>query len=487
MSPRRPPTAPSSRGAKDPRPAPQGEGPVPGVIGLGHVGLATAVAFAHYGHRVLGLEADPGHAQAIARGEPWFQEPGLREELRRALASRRLEVAPTREVLLVGSSVLLLCLPTPSRADGAVDLRMLEEEARTLSKALQGTPDPPVVVVKSTSPPETARRIRTLLNEGRAATLPPVPVAVNPEFLAEGTMVKDSLHPSRIVVGAEDRGVAERVLAVYQGFPGERVFLSPEEASLAKYACNALLASRVSFVNELSRICERSGADVYRVAQAVGLDPRIGPDFLRAGPGFGGSCFPKDLRGLEFLGRSLGEETLLLRAIQAVNEGQSRHTVDRLEEALGLLAGRTLALLGLSFKAGTDDVRESRAFPILGELLKRGALARLHDPEALENFRRELPALLRSEEAVKFCPTLEEALEGSDAALVLVDWPEYRAAPATRWAGLRSRTVLDARRSLDEERLRAAGVRYLALGRDPRIGPGRPEPPSRAPRERRTP
>ncbi len=474
------------RGSRPPRrapPASKGDGETLGVVGLGHVGLATAVAFARRGREVWGFEVDPERARGLQEGRPWFAEEGLPESLAQCLRSGRLHVTADRGELLSHAQVIFLCLTTPSRPDGSVDTRFLEEECGRLGTHLRDEPGVRTFVVKSTAPPGTAEQLAIRLEKASGRARGTIPVAVNPEFLAEGSLLKDALNPSRIVVGAEDPVVGARVLSAYRGFPGERVLLTSSEAALVKYASNALLALKISFANELAPLAERAGADVYRVLQVVGQDPRLGPHFLRAGPGFGGSCFTKDLRGLQAFARDRGLSLPLVAGALEVNARQARHVVDLLEGALGLLAGRTVALLGLAFKAGTDDVRDSRAYPILGELLKRGARVRLHDPVATENFRRELPTLIAhgGGDSVSFCGSLSEALSSSEAALLQADWPEYRDAPAELWQLLGARLVVDARRSVDEERLRAAGIRYRALGRDPSWESGPPGTRARVP------
>jgi UDPglucose 6-dehydrogenase len=483
-----------TRRVSPPRRSPPAEAPSKdeplGIVGLGHVGLATAIAFVGKGREVWGLEADPVRVRDLEAGRPWFTEEGLLGALQRSLRTGRLHVTSDRRALLTHARVIFLCLPTPSRPDGSVDTHLLEEECRRLGTELVRLPGDRVFVVKSTAPPGTAERLAQVLEQAAGARPGSVPVAVNPEFLAEGTLLKDAQCPSRIVVGASDPSVGARVLATYRGFPGERVLLGPSEAALVKYASNALLALKISFANDLAGVAERSGADVYRVLRAVGLDPRLGPHFLNAGPGFGGSCFTKDLRGLQAYARERGLSLPLVVGTLEVNARQGRHVVDLLEEALGLLAGRTVALLGLAFKAGTDDVRDSRAFPVLGELLKRGARVRLHDPLALENFQRELPALIGQGggSSVTFCRSLSDALSSSEAALILTDWPEYREAPPEVWRTLGARLVVDARRSVPEEALQAVGVHYRALGRDPAwapLGRGDGLPPAPGPSSRR--
>jgi UDPglucose 6-dehydrogenase len=440
-----------------------------GISGVGgHVGIAMGVAFAHFGHRVVGWEVVESRRQDVARGRAPFFDPGLDEELAGAVKGHTLSVAKSHEAFVRGADVIFLCLPTPSRPDGSVDLSFLEDEAARIGQLLPRLHRWKLLVIKSTSPPGTTARIEEIVarSSGLAAGQA-FSVACNPEFLAEGSMVQDALTPSRIVLGVSDGRSEQALREVYGGFPSERVVLPPASAELVKYASNALLAVKVSFANEIARVAEKVGADVYPVMEAVGLDPRLGPHFLKAGPGFGGSCFPKDLKGLVALARQLHSPIPVTEGALSVNESQARHVVDLAEGAVGgSLAGREVALLGLAFKAGTDDVRESRAYPILGELLKRGALVRLHDPRAAEAFREGLPALLAGDAGARaqFCNTAQEALAGADVALLQCDWPEYRDLPVGAWKELRGKVVVDSRRSVDPRTLRKAGLRYVALG-----------------------
>ena len=461
-------------------PAPKGsEGsrssPSVGVVGLGFVGVAMAVAFAHYGRQVWGFDVSAPRLRDIREGRAPFYDPGLQEELEAAVSSGRLRVAPDRAHLLKESEVVFLCLPTPSRADGSVDVSFLEAEAERLGKLLPDVGAWRLVVVKSTSPPGTCEHVRDLL-AGSSGLVPgkDFSVACNPEFLAEGSLVRDALEPSRIVLGVADARGEKALRNAYDGFPSSRVVLPPTSAELVKYASNALLAVKVSFANEIARVAEAAGADVYPVLEAVGLDPRLGAAFLKAGPGFGGSCFPKDLKGLVAFARQAGTPLPVTEGALAVNETQARHVVDLAEGAVGgRLAGRVVALLGLAFKAGTDDVRESRAFPILGELLKRGAEVQIHDPRALASFEAALPQLLSQAmgDRVRASPTVRSAIAGADLAILQCDWPEYREVAPSLWRQLREHLVVDARRSVDPSALRAAGVRYVAVGLSPSAGP----------------
>ena len=439
-----------------------------GVSGLGFVGVAMAIAFAHYGHKVVAYDVVDARRAAIAEGRAPFFDPGLQEELTAAVESGRLKVAKDREELFRKVSVLFLCLPTPPRPDGSVDTSFLEEEAARLGKLLARAEGWRLIVVKSTSPPGTSQRIEKILaKESGKRPGKDFSVACNPEFLAEGSLVADALEPSRIVVGVGDARSERALRGSYQGFPGTFVALSPAAGELVKYASNALLAVKVSFANEMARLAEQVGVDIYPVMEAVGMDPRLGAHFLRAGPGFGGSCFPKDLRGLVAFAHHRGIPLPVTDGALGVNETQARHVVDLTESSLGSrVAGREVALLGLAFKSGTDDVRESRAYPILGELLKRGALVRLHDPKALEGFRRLLPPSVAGAEGtqLRFCSTAAEALRGASLALIQCDWPEYREVPLPLWKQLKDRLVVDARRSVDGPTLERSGVHYAAVG-----------------------
>ncbi len=465
---RRSVTPRSHASAEDPASTREEGEQVLGVSGLGFVGVAMAIAFAHYGHRVVTYDVVDARRAAIAEGRAPFFDPGLQEELTAAVESGRLKVAKDREELFRKASVLFLCLPTPPRPDGSVDTSFLEEEAARLGKLLARAEGWRLVVVKSTSPPGTSQKIEKILaRESGKKPGRDFSVACNPEFLAEGSLVADALEPSRIVIGVGDAKSERALRESYRGFPGAVVVLPPAAGELVKYASNALLAVKVSFANEMARLAERIGVDVYPVMEAVGMDPRLGAHFLRAGPGFGGSCFPKDLRGLVAFAHHRGVAMPVTDGALGVNETQARHVVDLTESALGsLVAGREVALLGLAFKSGTDDVRESRAFPILGELLKRGALVRLHDPKALEVFRRSLPPAVAAAEdrQLRFCTSVEDALRGASLALVQCDWPEYREVPLALWKQLKDRLVVDARRSVNGPALERAGVHYAAVG-----------------------
>ncbi len=439
-----------------------------GIVGMGYVGLATAVALAKVGHKVVGYDLDQARAEALRKGVAPLYEEGLPELFARQSKLGRLSMADSAADLLARCEVIFLCLPTPSGSDGSIDLSFLRASAEELGTLLARIPDWRLFVVKSTVVPGTADSVVApiLARRSRKAAGRGFSVASNPEFLAEGTMVADAIHPARIVLGTQDRKSEAVLRALYAPFHAPIVVLPPAGAELVKYASNTMLAARVSFANEIASMAERAGVDYRPVMDAVGLDPRIGPRFLVAGPGFGGSCFPKDVRALAAWAKGEGLSARLAEAALAANEDQPRHVVDVAAELVPSLDGSVVALLGLSFKAGTSDCRESRAYPILAELLRRGASVRLYDPHAAEEFRKGMPDRLRRSVGtrVRFTLSLAEATRGSDIAVIHTDWKEFRTAPTKIWKGLRQRAVVDARRSVDPARLSRAGVRYRAVG-----------------------
>ncbi len=436
-----------------------------GVVGLGYVGLTTAAAFAARGRTVVGYDSDPARRAVVRAGRAPVQEPGLSALLRRAVRAGRLAVADDPIDLARRSDLVFVCVPTPSRSDGSIDLSYVRAACRTVGGSLRKVRGWRAVVLKSTVVPGTTDGVAgpILARASRRTLGRTLGAASNPEFLAEGTAVRDALAPSRIVLGVSDARTEAALRAAYRGFRASTVVLSPTAAELVKYGSNAMLATRVSFANELAGLAERLRVDVYPVMRAIGLDPRIGPRFLDAGPGFGGSCFTKDLRALLAQASSLRVALPVSSGALSVNASQAIHVVDLAERAAGSLRGVKVALLGLSFKPGTGDVRESRAFPMLRELLRRGARVRLHDPEAGPSF----VALLgpRPGGRVRLVPDLASAIRGADLALIQCDWDSYRRAPVSLWGRLARKLVVDARRTLDPAALARSGVRYVAVGR----------------------
>ncbi len=451
-----------------------------GVAGLGYMGIATALGFARHGVPVRGFDIRPELLRSLRRTELPIHEEELGELLRDEMRSGRFQVVGTWEEMVDASPIIFLCLPTPRRSSGRIDLAPLRAGLRQLGSALRRVREYRLVVVKSTVVPGTTQGVvRPLLERSARKGPGELGVAVNPEFLAEGTMVRDALEPARIVIGIENAADEARLRRVHATFPAPVIAVSPTGAELVKYASNAFLALKVSFANEISRLAERTETDVGEVMAAVGLDPRIGPRFLSAGPGFGGSCFEKDVRALIARGTDLGVDLRLLKATLAANAAQTRHAADLALGALGDPHGSAVALLGLSFKPGTDDVRESRALPIAETLARAGARVRVHDPVALERFKEAARQTIPEwADRLEFCVTVEDALRGADLAVLHTDWTEYSRWPS-EWSRLMRRaTVVDLRRALPVEVRSRGDFKWIGLGSPaPRPGPEPSGPP----------
>jgi len=443
-----------------------GSRPRVGIVGLGYMGLATGLGFAAHGLRVTGFDVKEEIREAVRRGEAPYHEPGLDRVLRAQRKAGRLGVAETTEELVRTSEAIFLCVPTPSRPSGRIDLRPLRQSVVDVARALRPLSGYRLVVVKSTVVPGTTESIVTPLLRRRSGRPPELlGVASNPEFLAEGSMVHDALSPERIVVGVADSRALAVLHRAYRPFRAPLIALTPSGAELVKYSANAFLALKVSFANEIARLSDRLGANVDEVMEAVGRDARIGPRFLSAGPGFGGSCFAKDLKALTVRSRDLGVRLRSTEVALRINAEQLAYVRGVIRSAVGPLSGKRIALLGLSFKAGTDDVRETRALPIAAGLVEEGARVQGHDPVAIDNFRSLWQTTrISSRGRLDFCTTVEETLLGADAAILQADWPEYSRWPAA-WTSLMRRPVLvDLRRAVDPARARRAGLMVIGIG-----------------------
>lgn len=430
------------------------------------MGIATGLAFAHRGRPTYAYDLDPGIRSALRAGRSPYREDGLEGLLRIETREGRFVVVDELSELARAAECVFLCLPTPVGPRGRIRLSPLRSGVRQLGRALKEIRDYRLVVVKSTVVPGTTETVvEPLLRQISGKDPDSLGVAANPEFLAEGRMVRDALYPARIVVGTRDPRSLERLTAVYRGFRAPVLELSPSGAELVKYASNTFLALKVSFANEISRWTEVLGGNVDDVARALGADPRIGPDFLRAGPGFGGSCFEKDLRAFVGRAQELGVRVRSAETALAINRDQTEHVSDLVAGAVGGLRGKTVAVLGLSFKAGTDDVRESRAFPVVERLLRAGARVRAHDPVAMTNFRREWDRRFgRSFRRLTFCPSVRATVAGADLAVLQADWPEYVTALEDWSKTMRAPLVVDLRRALPSDAIGRSELKVVALG-----------------------
>ena len=409
------------------------------IVGGGYVGLVSAACLADLGHSVLLIEINEAKVDAInCRTSPIY-EKGLMELLS-AHVGRDL-LATTSYENLDSSDLTFICVGTPSHSDGSADLSMIESASALIGKALRDKKKYHVIAVKSTVPPGTTQNLvmPTVLNHsGKNAS--EIGFAMNPEFLREGLAVQDFMTPDRIVIGSSDELAGDTVESAYCGIDATIIRTGIIAAEMIKYTSNAFLATKISFSNEIGNICKKLGIDVYEVMKGVAMDHRINPYFLNAGVGFGGSCFPKDVSALIHLAEKMEVTPVLLRSVMAVNEQQPMRMVEILLKRVEDIKGKRVAVLGLAFKNDTDDVRESRAVPVIRELVRRGALVAAYDPKANASMQEILPE-------IEYCKSASEALNGADACLVLTEWPEFRDLDK-EFELMRSRVIIEGRRIL---------------------------------------
>ena len=432
------------------------------VIGTGHVGLVTVACMADLGHEVIGMDADTHKIESLQAGTVPFHEPGLPELVARGVEAGRVTFTSSPEEALDGVDVVFICVGTPRREDGSPNLSYVQDVATMIAAHAR---QPVVVAEKSTVPVRTGNRIRHALRLAVRASGSGQyhEVVSNPEFLREGTAVEDTLRPDRIVVGA-DADVAHEVMRrVYEPLLDRHecpyVATDVRTAELIKHASNSFLATKISFINAIARICELAGADVETVADAMGHDLRIGRSFLNAGLGYGGSCFPKDVEAFIHIADELGYDFGMLRETDRINREAKAWPVQQLRRMLWNLSGKQIAVLGVAFKPDTDDVRDAPALDVIADLLADGATVRLHDPVALEHVRDRFPS-------AALCETAEEALRGAHAVVVATEWDEYRKITPEQLADLLDYPiVVDARNIWDHDALREAGLNVAAVGK----------------------
>jgi UDPglucose 6-dehydrogenase len=439
-----------------------------GVIGTGHVGLVAAVCFAEIGHDVVATDTDVQKIDQLKGGIAPFFEPGLEELLGKNLAGGRLSFDPSAEEAVSGADVVFVCVGTPARTTGEASLVAVERAVRDIARHAN---DGLLLVQKSTVPAGTATRVEQAISimHGDARR---IEIVSNPEFLREGRAIEDSLNPDRILVGAGS-GRAFRIMrAVYRPLIDQGcVYIETDvrTAELAKHASNAFLAMKISYANALARVCELAGADVVSVADIMGSDPRIGRDFLDAGLGYGGFCFPKDVQGFERLAAKLGYDFALLREVARINEHAVDTAFEKVRDGLWNVEDKTVALLGLSFKPGTDDVRFSPALALAKRLLAGGARVTGYDPAASDAARREVPEL-------EVAPTPYDAASGAHCFVLCTDWPEFHDLDLEKLRSVMTYGLaVDGRNMLDPEAMRAAGFTLYPMGR-PGTRPPMPDP-----------
>ncbi len=426
------------------------------VIGSGYVGLVTGACFADLGNNVALVDIDERKIDMLRAGQMPIFEPGLAEMAQRNTQAGRMRFTTSYAEGLDGAEFVFICVGTPSGVDGEADLQYVRAAAQTIAETM----DKPLVVInKSTVPVGTGDWTREIIERNQPQ---PIDFAVVscPEFLREGSALADFMQPDRTVLGSSDPAAAETVAELYAPLDAPIVITDIRTAEMIKYASNAFLATRISFINEISIICERLGADVEEVARGMGFDKRIGPHFLQAGLGFGGSCFPKDVKALANMAQTHGMHPQLLNAVMEINAFQRRQITLKAREMLGgSLNGKTVAILGLAFKQNTDDTRESPSLTVARSLLNQGAVVQAYDPVAMENARRETPAIVA-------CDNAYSAAKDADALLVLTPWNEFKQLDMRRVRELMRRPVLiDGRNIYNPEELRALGFQYRGVGR----------------------
>src|SRR5438309_3076451 len=428
------------------------------VIGTGYVGLVTGACFAEFGVHVTCMNTDKRRIAQLEKGETPIYEPGLTELVRKGLSEGRLSFTTNLGPAVETGLAILIAVGTPSREDGSADLSFVEEVGRGIAAHLNGYK---VIVTKSTVPVGTGQRLRELL-EQHGPRPAHFDIVSNPEFLREGAAIEDFMRPNRVVIGADSPQAEAIMRDLYRPlYLIETPFVVTDiaTAEMIKYASNAFLATKISFINEIATVCERVGADVQVVAKGMGLDNRIGSKFLHAGPGFGGSCFPKDLAALVQTGERVGSPTQIASAAARVNEQQRGRMVEKITHEVGELKGKTFAMLGLSFKPNTNDLRDAPALTIAQELMKQGARVRAYDPAALEEACQIVSGLVP-------CKDAYEAAQGADALILMTEWNQFRTLDFDKLKTLlRHPTFFDLRNVYEPDRVAAFGFRHISVGR----------------------
>ncbi|MFL6273567.1 MAG: UDP-glucose dehydrogenase family protein [Blastocatellia bacterium] len=428
------------------------------VIGTGYVGLVSGACFAEFGNNVTCVDSDAIKIDMIKAGKMPIYEPGLEALVAKNVREGRLEFSTDINSALEKSLVVMLAVGTPSSVDGSADMSQIEAVALEIARALNGYK---VIVTKSTVPVGAAGYIKRIIDENKRSSCR-YSVASNPEFLREGAAINDFLRPDRVVIGCNEEEAIEILKDLYRPLyliETPFVVTNPESAEMIKYASNAFLATKISFINEIANLCDRLGADVHDVVKGMGMDKRIGGKFLHPGPGFGGSCFPKDVKALAAIARNVGYEMKLTEAVLSVNERQMASVIERIRRAVPDLEGKTVALLGLAFKPDTDDMRQAPALRIISDLQAAGATVRAYDPAAMEAARQVVSD-------VAFCEDEYEAARGSDALVIVTEWNQFRGIDFDRLKSvMRALNIIDTRNIYEPRDVRDAGFTYVSMGR----------------------
>jgi UDPglucose 6-dehydrogenase len=430
------------------------------MIGAGYVGLVSGACLAEFGHHVTCLDKAEDRIDALNAGEIPIFEPGLENLVARNVAAGRLAFSTKYNGAIEKADLVFIAVGTPTRrGDGHADLKYVYGAAEEIATHLQGYT---VVVDKSTVPVGTAREVRRIIKKTNPGA--DFDVASNPEFLREGSAIGDFMRPDRVVIGVETGRAEDKLRELYRPLnliEAPILVTDLESAEITKYAANAFLATKISFINEISQLCEKTGADVHAVARGMGLDGRIGKKFLHAGPGYGGSCFPKDTQAMIRMAQEFGTSSRIVEAVVEVNASQKARMVSKIKEALGgSVADKTIAVLGLTFKPQTDDMRDAPSLAILPPLMDRGAQIRAHDPQGMEEAKLELPP------GIHYADSIEDAVQGADAVVLMTEWNEYRGLDlAALKQAMNGNVFVDLRNVYEPEPMRELGFEYSCVGR----------------------
>ncbi len=439
------------------------------IIGTGYVGLVTGTCLSEFGIRVIGMDVDRNKIEALSRGRIPIYEPGLAGLVAKNLEAGRLRFTSDIAEAVAGSNMIFIAVGTPPGEDGSVDMKHVLAAAESIAMHMT---EPKIIVNKSTVPVGTGRRVKELVRgilERRGLRDLPFDVVSNPEFLREGSAVRDFMHPDRVVIGSETEAAAAQMRDIYNVLyliDTPFIFTTLETAELIKYASNAFLATKITFINEIANLCDAAGGDVHDVARAMGLDGRIGKYFLHPGPGYGGSCLPKDTQGLVAIGREHGVRLDVVGAVIAANDAQKRLMVEKIEKGLAGLDGRTIAVLGLAFKPETDDMRFAPSVPIVKGLIAKGGRVRVFDPVAMANALKHDLAAEAADGRLRACADEYEAATGADAVVLLTEWNQFRHLDLARLRELMAgRHFFDLRNVYEPQDMTARGFVYAGVGR----------------------
>ncbi|WP_258296219.1 UDP-glucose dehydrogenase family protein [Paenibacillus peoriae] len=425
------------------------------VIGTGYVGLVSGVCFAQKGNEVICVDLEQHKIDMLNRAESPIYEPGIEELIALNLEAGRLEFTSDLADAVRRSDIVILAVGTPSLANGEANLSYIEQAAADVGKAMNGYK---IIMTKSTVPVGTNEKIKDVLARHTSLSFD---IVSAPEFLREGSAINDTLHPDRIIIGLDNTGLRETMVTLHQVFTDKIYVTDIRSAEMIKYASNAFLATKISFINEIANICEKVGADVTCVADGMGMDKRIGSSFLQAGIGYGGSCFPKDTNALIQIAGNVDYEFKLLKSVVEVNTDQRFMIVSKLRESLGQLNGVSIGIWGLAFKPNTDDIREAPALEIVETLIQSGAIVKLYDPIAMDKFKERV-----DHPNIVWCSSPQQAAEGSDAVCLLTDWEEFKKVDLVQLASILHKPVLiDGRNVFAEEQIQSSGLEYYSVGR----------------------